>query len=353
MLKFLRNFILTQKYNLKLKLPPYLWELMAKLIRGIRFRQYSERRSYFGPQNPLKTFYIIRRRPPGWGFFSNIFFVIQGIIYSEKHDYIPLVDMENYWMAELNSTKKFNGTYNSWCYFFNQTSEYSLDEVYKSKNVILSDGHKIEGVDERLLLKDSSIFYDQKFLNDIGKIISSYINLNSITSEQLLALKAGISWDPVSTLGIFVRGTSYFSFIPGVEGKWADFEFLVKQIQAFIEEIKPKSLYISTEDFRIYEKLCIELKHQTIIPSIRYDYGLTSDQWLSKQKTTHDNGVLLGHEKTQKYLMEIFLLSECRNFIATPSNASVFVLAKSCQTPGQSRIVLSNEVVKMNRLVKF
>lgn len=41
-------------------------------------------------------YYIIRRPAPGGGFFSNWIWVLAHICYAKKHDYICVVDQQNY-----------------------------------------------------------------------------------------------------------------------------------------------------------------------------------------------------------------------------------------------------------------
>ena len=125
------------KYKIKFYSSPALWNFLSKFLRKTSAKKYSEQFFSFGTLNPSITFFVIRRRPPGWGFFSNLFFVLKGISYAEKNGYVPVVDMENYWMSELSSVKGVDGEKNAWCYFFKQVSEYSLSQVYQSKNVIL------------------------------------------------------------------------------------------------------------------------------------------------------------------------------------------------------------------------
>ena len=108
------------KYKIRYNVPETVWNFFSSKISSKRFNNYLEKKKSFGDSNPEIIFYVIRRRPPGWGYFSNLFHVAQGLLYAEEKGYIPVVDMENYWMAELNTLKRINGTYNSWCYFFQQ-----------------------------------------------------------------------------------------------------------------------------------------------------------------------------------------------------------------------------------------
>ena len=90
----------------------------------------------FGIKNKNKKFYVIRRSP-GAGFFSNLTYVLGHLQIAKKYKFTPVIDMENY-PTIYNEKNIKNKTYNSWEYYFKKVSKYKLDEVYKSKNVIIT-----------------------------------------------------------------------------------------------------------------------------------------------------------------------------------------------------------------------
>ena len=289
------------------------------------------------------TFYVIRMRPPGWGFFAGVTSVLQGIMYAEKHNLTPVVDMENYWVAELSSTKKINDTYNAWCYFFKQISDFSLDEVYKSKNVILSEGSRILGNDH--WFSDRKLLYlgEINHIKTISEIIDKYIALNKITLDHFNKAKEELNWIPSKTLGVFIRGTSYMTN-SGVNDTPPALESIIVNIKNTLSENKMNNLYISTEDYEIYSTLCKELKDFNIVPNIRYKKIASVEDWQKSGKTTHDGAILLGYERTLNYLIDILLMTECESCIATLSNASVFFLSKRFHSLKKSKLVINTGV---------
>ena len=152
------------KYKIRYSVSETVWNFFSSKISSIRYNYYLEKRKSFGDANPETIFYVIRRRPPGWGYFSNLFHVAQGLLYAEEKGYTPIVDMENYWMSELSSVKGVDGEKNAWCYFFKQVSEYSLSQVYQSKNVILSDASRISGGLDWLTNRDATLITNLQLL---------------------------------------------------------------------------------------------------------------------------------------------------------------------------------------------
>lgn len=290
---------------------------------------------------------MIRRRPPAWGLFSNIFFVIQGIIYCEKNGYIPIVDMENYWVGELSSVKKINGTHNAWCYLFEQVSTYSLDEIYKSKNVILSNGYRILEKDHWLLLKSHELIMSREKLKYIGDIISRYIKMNSFSIDFVAGAKANLNWNSEDTLGVFVRGGNYYFNAGSKSEDIPEYENLKKEIETLVKSNEIKSIYICTENLLFYRKLKSDLKSLNVINNLRYPDDLTIENWQSQQKLTFDNSVLLGYERSLIYLTEIMLLSECKFSLFTNSNASTYALCLSDLELGDHLVLLKESLYRV------
>jgi hypothetical protein len=337
------------KYKIRYSVSETVWNFFSSKISSIRYNYYLEKRKSFGDANPETIFYVIRRRPPGWGYFSNLFHVAQGLLYAEEKGYTPIVDMENYWVAELNSLKKINGTYNSWCYFFQQVSNYTLEEVYSSKNVILSDGVDILGRDHWLTMRKNQFILDREKLITIKKLFSSYLFVNAPTLEFIENEKKIRKWEPSSTLGIFIRGTNYYGSTTFLPESIPNFNFFIREIKNILFKNKNiDKIFICTEDYRGFLALKKEFEDYEIIPSVRFRTDLSLDQWIKSQELTHDVGILMGFDKTLRYLTEVLLLSECEYFIGTPSNASAFVLTRSDLDSGDHRIILRDDVFYFN-----
>ena len=131
-----------------------------------------------GKLNPDKVFYIIRRYP-GTGLLSNLAYVINHIQIANRMGFIPIVDMKNY-PSVYNENDKIFGTLNSWEYYFEQLTDYSLDEVYQSKNIIITDNKEYEAIS---LFTVCLLFINIKVIN------VKILNLSHVSLE-----KFGIVW---------------------------------------------------------------------------------------------------------------------------------------------------------------
>lgn len=120
----------------------------------------------FSDKNPDKVFYVIYRTPLEAGFFSNFSHVTGHLKQIEGKDLIPIVDFENF-KTFYNTENPINGTKNSWEYYFEQPSGYTLEEVYQSKNVLFCDGmypHSATYSDQELFDWHNKVFKVKKYI---------------------------------------------------------------------------------------------------------------------------------------------------------------------------------------------
>ena len=129
------------------KAPYPLFWTSVKLWDAYKKIRMPQQKKSFGENNPDKTFYVIRLYPPATGFLANYNYVLGYMKHAYDCGWIPVVDMQNY--ETLHQEKEpVMGTTNVWEYYFEQPLDkktgkrYSLEEVYSSKNVILSDGNE-------------------------------------------------------------------------------------------------------------------------------------------------------------------------------------------------------------------
>lgn len=104
-----------------------------------------ERKRTYGHENENKTIYVIRSLDdtsrlyigPRHNLLANYFYVLSHVAYAETRGWIPVVDQLNY--PIYNSLPyEVHGTKNAWEYFWTQPGPCTLEEAYKSKNVVLS-----------------------------------------------------------------------------------------------------------------------------------------------------------------------------------------------------------------------
>ena len=126
------NFLRKIKNKIEVKTPPLLGGIENKIDLNLPYFNFVS----FGELNKDKYFYLIKRSP-GTGLFSNVTFVLNHLIICKKLGFIPVIDMENF-KTIYNEKNKVKNTLNSWHYYFEPLNQYTLEEVYKSRNVLIS-----------------------------------------------------------------------------------------------------------------------------------------------------------------------------------------------------------------------
>ena len=117
--------------------------------------------------------------------FSNINYILHHLYLCENFGCIPVIDFENY-PTKYNEPDKINSSLNMWDYYFEPINQYKLDEIYKSKFVIITSNktNKIKEFDtfrisqlnimiyslnilrsKRIFLDDIKNFEEKYFLN--------------------------------------------------------------------------------------------------------------------------------------------------------------------------------------------
>ena len=197
----------------------------------------------FGNKNKNLIFYVIKIDGPGGGLFANMLYVLQHLKIAKRFNFIPVVDMENYY-GLYNEKNKVFGQSNAWEYYFKQVSNYTLKEVYESKNVILGTGffsksmvrsYKEDSDLKEIFLRNVKI--KEKFIKNAENFIKKNIHINS-------------------TLGVQIRGTNFRTtplhpMPPSIDQIFYTIDkamkhqklkkiFLVTDQQSYLEEFKKK-----------------------------------------------------------------------------------------------------------------
>jgi hypothetical protein len=305
------------KYRLKRYFPKIIWLFVANLNNHRKNKKYSECRKNFGKLNEELHIYVIRRRPPGGGLFSNVNHVLQGLIYSEDNQMCPVVDMENY-ITEYSSIRGFNGKRNAWEYFFSPVSKIELREAYRSKNVTLSEGDRIL---KNHLMSGRNISYvtNKDFLEKVHLIYNKYIKLNQFTNSYIQYIYNFCGLDKNNTLGVFLRGRDYLQNPTGhpIQPK---IKTVIKDISSYLEEKPINKIFLSTDDEEIRESLVVKFG-DLVIRSIRSDAKTELAKHL-RDKFKIPSGAIA---RNISYLSEIYILSELDYNIASLSNGSAIM----------------------------
>ena len=306
------------KYKIKNYLPKKFWKLLSDIVSPKRIEQYNEKSYCFGPKNPDVKILIIRRRPPAAGLFSNVYHVLQGIIYASEANMVPVVDMKNY-STEYSTFRKFNGSNNAWEYFFEPISNVNLKNAYRSKHVTLSKGN-------RIIWKKNFGGRNLDFANDkdsvrlLKLIYNKYIKLNTMMNEYMDYVAQEFEIESKETLGIFLRGNHYISHPEDGHAKQPKIEDVLRDVDEYLNSYAISKIFLSTDDFS-FRTILKNRYNDLMYPNIRIDnQSLFSSR--TKKIFKIPNLVLA---RNISYLSEIYFLSRFDFNIASLSNGSAIL----------------------------
>ncbi len=282
-----------------------------------------------GELNPDKIFYVIRRYP-SMGIFSNLAYVINHIQMAEGMGFIPIVDMKNY-PSVYNEKQKIFNTNNSWEYYFEPLTKYSLEEVYNSKNILMTD---------------SRFYRDKEFKNKITtseklvNILNKKIKIKKTKLKTINYLKRKL-FNNKKILGVHHRGTSY---------KIVEYPITINQMINIINEILIKESYdkifLVTEDLNNFNALRNYFGEKIIF--LENSQRAKNDLDVFRKYPRNLHRYKLGRDT----LFEMSLLSYCDGFFDIDTNPREIAYAMNLN-PKQKRYSFNNGINKPWRYFKY
>ena len=286
------------------KMPTPIVETLMALFGLYKNIRMPERKSCFGQNNPDNIFFVIRLYPPATGYLANYIYILGYVRYALGKNYIPVIDMENYLTLY---TEKDTGVENVWEYIFQQPTQFSLKDVYASKNVVLSNGS--------MSLYDPSL--SQETIDWQVKI-AAQIKFQDRVAQHLKNEYECLLRGKGKVLGLPIRGTDYKAMRPKGHPIQADVEYLT----AIIDDRKKKwdidSLFIATEEEETINIL--KVKYPELIYTKRERYENYSGSNLITDTQCRGN---TKYQTVLAYITEIYLLSQCSALIGTKNNGLI------------------------------
>jgi hypothetical protein len=247
----------------------------------------------YGSLNPDKLFYIIQRSP-GAGFFSNLLFVLNHIACAEKIDAIPVIDNKNF-PNLYNQTDD-----NSWEYYFKPLNNYTLEEVYFSKNVIITD------------FAWPKCFPTSLTNNNLLDIYKRYIHIKDDIIEDFNTYYNN-NFKNKLIIGVHFRGKE--QRIAASHPFPPTFKQIFEIIKYLNQILKFDSIFIITENSYNLNKFINKFNKKLI-----YYNSSRSSSNVYNLNPRNSHRYLLGRE----ILIETLLLSKCDYIICGDSNVSEF-----------------------------
>lgn len=306
--------------SLRCKRAKLLWKLFTK---------GAEKHVSYGDKNPNTTFYVIRPYfflEPNEYIFQNIpnlltqyYYNLQKLSYAVECGYTPVVDWQNYGRMPHSEDEPVNGTTNAWEYYWNQPSEYTLDEVYQSKNVILST----QNIGQFGYIPNCSMAPPlAQYATRLAELCPKYARLfsfNQTTQAYIDQAYDRLLKGKERVLGVIVRGSSY-----GMSGtvykshpKQLPTDELIKCVNKYLQEWGMDYVFFTNETQELIDIMKQEFSERLIyLPRLR-------DSVERLKKTDEKNPMYAPGQKYQTnldYITEIALLARCNALLGSMSS---------------------------------
>ena len=273
-----------------------------------------------GELNKDKIFYVIQRNP-GKGFFSNVAFVTNHIKVAIDNGFIPIVDMENFvtWYNEKNKILKTN---NAWEYYFEQISNFSLKDVYNSKNIILTN---------RNFYRSSGFLDSINEDKELKNVFQKYILIKKNKLKVIHYLKKKL-FEKKKILGVHFRGTGYKI---GRQPHPATIKQMINRLNKILSKENYDKIFLVTEDLNNFKAILAEFKDKVIY--------LNNSIRENNSNTAFDTYPRLNHRYKlgRDILIEACLLSYCDGYLDIRNNVREAAIAFNLN-PNQKRYFIDN-----------
>ena len=273
----------------------------------------SETTSY-GEDNPDKKLVAIKSHLGHEGLAGVLRYVLNKleVIKNTGQELYPVVDLGIY--GEVNQFCNGNGS-NVWDMYFEPVSEYSVEDLYNSKNVLTAyDGMKTK----------NPYLFEQDILADYPQLIKKYLHVKEDVIAFCKKQYEKVVPDGVKKyIGVVGRGSDYNMQLTGNLANYlmrplSGAEILEKT-KALFEKGGYDAVFLATEDDQVFEIFMnSDLKDKIFYVEqerITYDPNDTSKRFLAdiyKEKKERD-----GYAENLRYLSIIYILSRSSALLST------------------------------------
>lgn len=291
---------------------------------GVFHRPKKEKKLSLGEEHPDKTFYVIGKEDMIGGGWSLLLQILMHIAYAVDKGYIPIVDMKNY-RNQYVTDQDFKNV-NIWEKFFEQPMGYTLDDIKKSKNVIISSSAYCPDKRYNIGL-GSAIWDDEPKLVMMREIFRKYIRFSQYTKDYLDKEVANVCRTNHKIIGVLCRGTDYIVNKPAGHDIQPDSKQVINDVRIAMETENYDAIFLATEDQDIYEDFVKAFGNKVLsIDQTRISKKIMKgDAWLVAERVKQN-----PNEDKDKaflsYFSSTYILSKCRGFYSGRNGGSVGVL---------------------------
>lgn len=276
-----------------------------------------------GEENPDVTFFVIRpyyymtKNELATSLSDLLFHYYRNLhqlSYALNNGWVPVVDWENYGPFRHAENPPYEGIKNCWEYYWCQPTKYTLEEVYRSKNVILANRNS---VDYGYI---PSLFYYKPYNNYAQRLAllcpkyDCFFKFNTKTEEYIESKYKELFPSGKRILGVAIRAMAYGSKIIKNHPIQPTREDLVEEVKNAFVEWNIDYIYFSCESEEYVNFMKSEFGEKLIVLDRRRFSKEPSVGQSDDKNELYQPG--RKYQTNLDYLTEMALLSKCNSLIA-------------------------------------
>ena len=284
----------------------------------------------FGTLHQDTIFYVIRSIKgdspfyigPVHNLLANYFYVLSHLQYAKIKGYIPIVDQQNYPVYNC-MPYPINGTLNAWEYFWQQPCDVSLEKVYCSKCVVLSQQSWFGQWD---MGYDISNYTNTDIITQYHQLSES-VPLNPTTAQYVQQAKDRLFVKGQRILGICYRFGGHAKNAKQGQGHpiSPEIDDLLSVTRQRFHQWGMEKIFLASDEETIIDSFRAEFHEQLIvIPRNRMQAGCQYD--LQHPNRMYEKSNL--YETTLSYLTEMELLASCDALIGSVNSGLRYAIIR-------------------------
>lgn len=267
--------------------------------------KWREKKVSWGGGNPDKIFFVVRRATSKVGLFSYVMTNMGLVRYALEQGYIPVIDMQSNSNTYLEESQV--GKENAWEFYFEQPCGYSMDDIRKSKNIILSNGM----INEKNVYPKSEVAWDEQKYVEWKVFFSRYFHVRKDIIDEANRLYDELFKDK-KVIGVLARGTDYMNNRPKKHPVQPDVKVVISDVKRMLEDKKGDCVYLATEDEVIYKEFKKEFGDILQVSGAKR----CENTGTRNINDVYDQSGQDKYMRGKEYLINILLLSRCNSLVA-------------------------------------
>lgn len=306
------------------------WKDFSEAIKKKRLVAIAcEKRLSPGKENPDKTIYLVRLNPGNEGLLLSYLRLLRELDRLDKTQLIPVIDMQWAYYVMAHNSKSEKGRVNGWERYFRPVAGYTLEQAYRSQNVIRGQLCYREQVDNYFrnnILKENTLEAEQEFRRWC-RLDRKYMGLQEdLRKEYERECKAILNGK--RTIGVMIReGYSVLNKLNYAlianHAVQPEMEAVISDVAHLLNEWDCDQVFVSAEYEQTIDAFRKKLGDKVVFTKReRKNFDANNPEEYRNEREKYYK-TISREQINYDYLKEVYLLSRCTCLLAGRASASI------------------------------